>query len=132
MKKNIYYKKDKKALIYDSINVQSPGHMAKTYYVPRTPSAIWCYARQLSQETIFEAKSYGEDESRFFVFNRGTVVELYDLILYRDKWYKVTRVDTDDDYNTDIYVYAQEAPIGSIPSASTLKPYKWTPGAETD
>ena len=120
--KNQYYKKDKKALIHDAVSVQQSGYMAKTYYVPRTPSAIWCYARQLNQDTIFE--------SRFFVFNRGTVVELYDLILYREKWYQVTRVDTEDDYNTDIFVYVKDAPRGSIPSADTLKPYGWEPGDE--
>lgn len=127
MKKNIYYKKDKKALICDSINSQQIGSMPKTYYVPRTPSALWCYARQLSQDTIFEARSHGENETRFFVFNRGTVVELYDLILYRDKWYEVTRVDTTDDYNTDVFVYVKDAPRGSVPSADTLKPYGWQP-----
>lgn len=125
--KNQYYKKDKKALIHEAISTGSQGYMPKTYYVPRTPSAIWCFARQLSQDAIFEAKSYGEDESRFFVFNRGTIAKLYDLILYRDKWYKVTRVDTEDDYNTDVIVYAQDAPRGSIPTADTLKPYRWTP-----
>ena len=128
--KNQYYKKDKKALIHDQVSVSGSGYMPKTYYVPRTPSAIWCYARQLSQDTIFEAKSYGEDENRFFVFNRGTVVELYDLILYREKWYQVTRVDTEDDYNTDIFVYVKDAPRGLIPSADTLKPYGWQPGDE--
>lgn len=125
--KNQYYKKDKKALIHDAVSVQQSGYMAKTYYVPRTPSAIWCYARQLSQDTVFEAKAYGDDENRFFVFNRGTVVDLYDLILYREKWYQVTRVDTEDDYNTDIFVYVKDAPRGSIPTADTLKPYGWTP-----
>lgn len=128
--KNQYYKKDKKALIHDAVSYAEPGKMEKTYYVPRTPSAIWCYARQLSQETIFEAKSYGEDENRFFVFNRGTVVELYDLILYREKWYQVTRVDTEDDYNTDVIVYVKDVPRGSVPSADQLKPYEWTPDGD--
>lgn len=128
--KNQYYLKDKTANIYKPVHVQERGLMPKTYYVKRKSSPQWCYARQLSQNTIFEAKAYGEDESRFFVFSSGTVVELYDLISYRDKWYKVTRVDTEDDYNTDVFVYAQDAPTGSVPTNETLKPYGWTPYGE--
>lgn len=128
--KDQYFLKDKKARIYDAVNIYAPGGMPKTYYVPRTPSSIWCYARQLSQNTVFEAKAYGEDETRYFVFNRWTLVELYDLILYREKWYQVTRVDTEDDYNTDVFVYVKDAPKGSIPSPDSLREYGWTPEDE--
>ena len=58
------------------------------------------------------------------------MIELYDLILYREKWYQITRVDTEDDYNTDIFVYVKDAPRGSIPTADTLKTYGWQPGDE--
>lgn len=126
--RNQYFLKDKKALIYDSVSVSGSGYMPKTYYVPRTPAPIWCYARQLSQDTVFQAAAYGEDESRYFVFNQGTVAELYDLILYREKWYQITRVDTEDDYNRDVFVYVKDAPRGSIPSADSLKPYGWQTG----
>lgn len=126
--KNQYFLKDKKAHIYDSVSVSGSGYMPKTYYVPRTPAPIWAYASQLSQMTVFEAKTYGEDENYMFVFNQGTTAELYDLILYRNKWYQITRVDTTDDYNTDIFVYAKDAPRGSIPSEDSLKPYGWQPG----
>lgn len=125
--KNQYYKKDKKALIFNSVSVNTNGYMSKSYYVPRTPAAIWAYASQLSQTTVFEAKSYGEDVSYMFVFNLRTEVELYDLILYRNKWYEVTRVDTKDDYDTDIFVYAKDAPRGSIPKEDAIKPYGWQP-----
>lgn len=124
--KNQYFLKDKKALIYDAYYVTRSGAMTKVYYYPRTASEIWCYASQLSQDTIFEAKSFGEEETRFFVFNQGTTVELYDLILYRSKWYEVTRVDTTDDYNSDVFVYAKDAPIGTIPKEDRLRPYGWT------
>ena len=53
--RNQYFLKDKKALIYDSVSVSGSGYMPKTYYVPRTPAPIWCYARQLSQDAVFQA-----------------------------------------------------------------------------
>lgn len=127
---NQYYLKDKKALIYDEVNVSLAGRMPVSYFVPRTSVPLWCYARQLSQETIFQAKSFGEDESRFFVFNPGTVVELYDMISYRDKWYQVTRVDTTDDYNTEVFVYAKDAATGDKPTPDKIRPYNWTPEDE--
>lgn len=126
--KNQYFLKDKKALIHESVSVSSSGYKPKIYYVPRTPAAIWAYASQLSQMTVYEARSYGEDESYLFVFNQGTTAELYDLILYRNKWYQITRIDTKDDYNTDLFIYAKDAPKGSIPNKETLKPYGWQPG----
>lgn len=128
--KNHYYKKDKKALVHGHVGVSGSGHISRTYYFPRTASPLWCYSKQLSQDTIFQAKSYGADESRFFVFNQGTIVKLYDLILYRENWYQVTRVDTTDDYNTDVFVYVQDAPKGYTPTDDTLKPYGWKPDVE--
>ena len=50
---------------------------------------------------------------------------MYDYVYYRDKWYEVTRVDTTDDYNTDVFVYVKDAPIGRQPSEDELKPYGW-------
>lgn len=128
--KNQYYKKDKKALIYKAISVSEPGKMPETYYTPTTPATVWCYSRQLSQNTIFEAKAHGEAETRFFVFNQRITVDLYDLILYRDKWYQVTRVDTEDDYISDVFVYVKDAPVGSNPKESDIKPYRWKPEDE--
>lgn len=128
--KNQYFLKDKKALIYAIYYSTKSGRTEKKYYYPRTSSEIWCYARQLSQETVYEARLHGEDESRLFVFNQGTTVELYDLILYRSKWYQVTRVDTTNDYNTDIFVYAKDAPIGVVPKEGSLRSYGWTIGNE--
>lgn len=114
--KNQYYLKDKKAEIIQTKSEQdSPGGMFVTKYYLVTKSPIWCYTRQLSEDLVFQAKAYGNNESRLFVFNQGTTVNLYDLIRYRGKWYQVTRVDTTDDYNTDVFVYVQDCPLGEIP-----------------
>lgn len=121
--KNQYFLKDKKALIYQVYNVKKSGFATVPHYAPRTMSALWCYASQLSQRTVFEAKQFGEDETRFFVFNQGTEVKLYDAILYRGKWYEVTRVDTTDDYNTDVFVYVADVRV----SPEKVHEYGWTP-----
>ena len=122
-----YNLKDKKAQLYSRVSVQTPGLMPKTYYVAMTPAPTWCYTRQLSQSLTWEAAQYGDDETRLFVFNQGSPVTVYDYVYYRDKWYEVTRVDTTDDYNTDVFVYVKDAPIGGQPSEDELKPYDWKP-----
>lgn len=122
-----YNLKDKKAQLYSRVSVSTPGLMPKTYYVAMTPAPTWCYTRQLSQSLTWEAAQYGDDETRLFVFNQGSPVTVYDYVYYRDKWYEVTRVDTTDDYNTDVFVYVKDAPIGGRPSEDELKPYGWKP-----
>ena len=121
--------KDKKADPYKSYSYQpQPGMMFKTVYIALTPAPAWCYAQQLSQSLTWEAAQYGNEETRLFVFNKGITIKPYDYVRYRDKWYQVTRVDTTDDYNTDVYVYVKDAPTGGIPSADEIKPYGWEPG----
>ena len=94
---NQYYLKDKKAQIYKKISTQDDiGQSIKKYY-PIAPAQIWCYTRQLSQADVFQAASYGDSETRFFVFNYYPEVEVYDMILYKNQWYRITRVDTADD-----------------------------------
>ena len=122
MKKSIYYKKDKKAMIYKHKRVQiTAGSMPKDRYIPIKESSLWCYSSQLSQDRIYQAKAVGEDESRFFVFNHLENVAVDDSILYRDKWYHITRVDTEDDYNTDMFIYCDD--MSSSPSDDEILDY---------
>lgn len=126
--KNQYFLKDKKAQLYKSImNGTTPGGYsnAPSYY-PVAPAPVWCYARQLSQTDIFQAQSFGEDETRLFVFNYYPNVEVYDMVQYRGDWYRITRVDTTDDYKGDLFVYVQNAKAAQIPRDDEIKPY--TPG----
>jgi len=124
--KNQYFKKDKKAQVY----FQSAGYKDdygvyhKGAYYPIAPSSLWCYARQNSQTLGFAAGvAYVNEESRFFVFNHNDHIEQGDLILYKEKWFTIQRVDTQDDYNGDMFVYADDTPSGSIPKSSDVKPY---------
>ena len=48
------------------------------------------------------------------------------MVRYRGKWYRVTRVDTKDDYNGEVFVYVENANGGWIPKNTEIMPY--TPG----
>lgn len=121
MKSGIYYKKDKKCRLIGSRSTQDSIGQWITEYYYSTPSPVWCYANQLSQSQTFEASTYGEDETRIFVFNYRTDIELYSFIEYKGKFYTVTRVDTKDDYNTELFVYVQDTPKGKTPK--NIQPY---------
>ena len=126
-KKNQYYLKDKKAQIYRKTSERDPGgYSSIEKYYPIAPSPIWCYSSQLSQTDIFIAASYSQTETRFFVFNHYSGIEVYDMIKYKNAWYRVTRVDTADDYNGDVFVYVENAKGGWIPKDDEIQPY--TPG----
>lgn len=107
MKKSKYFLKDKRAQIYKKMNVAEEGDMPREAYIPISPASLWCYASQLSQDLMYRAKGVGENETRFFVFNFRDIVEVGDAVLYRAKWYNITRVDTTDDYNGDLFIYVE-------------------------
>lgn len=125
---NQYYLKDKKAQIYKKFSNRQDesGFQLPASYYPIAPAQIWCYTRHLSQTDIFQSASYGENETRFFVFNYYPKVEVYDMILYKNQWYRITRVDTADDYKGDLFIYVQNAVGGWIPSDDEIEDY--TPG----
>lgn len=114
--KDQYYLKDKKAEIYkQGETVQDEDGFDITEYKKVSEKPLWCYARQLSQEQTFSAASYGEEETRLFVFNYRNDVELYDFIRYRGAWYRITRVDTRDDYKGELFIYVRNCKNGEIP-----------------
>ncbi len=119
----LYYKKDKKAQIYKKVDVSQPGGMPRYGYAPRSPSLLWCYSAQLSQQGVYMAHAYGDDETRLFVFNYDAKVEFDQLVLYRGVWYLITRVDTKDDYNGELFVYVKNAVGGKIPSSTDIYDY---------
>ena len=127
-KQGLYFKKDKKAQIYKKVSKgQTPyGYSAGDYFYPIAPAQVWCYSSQLSQTDIFTAAAYSQSETRYFVFNHYKGVEVYDMIQYRGEWYRVTRVDTQDDYNGELFVYVENAKDGWIPSDDEIEDY--TPG----
>ncbi len=124
--KNQYFTKDKKAQVYiqagsyqDAYGIYHTGG-----YYPIAASSLWCYARQNSQSLGFSAGvAYVNEESRFFVFNNNAHIVQGALILYKEKWYTIQRVDTKDDYNGDMFVYADDTPSGDTPRQSDIKAY---------
>lgn len=132
MAKNIYYKKDKKAQIYKRVKGQVDEYGdVQDGYRPVAPSPLWCYTKQLTQQQKYIAQSMSVDETRLFVFNYRQGVELYDKVLYKGVWYEVTRVDTTDDYNGELFVYVNDCPRGSKPSDDELLPYEEPSNNET-
>ena len=120
-----YFKKDKKAQIYKRV----PGHVdeygdRQDAYRPVAPTPLWCYAKQLSEQQKFIAQSMSIDENRLFIFNYRNDVKVYDKILYKGVWYEVTRVDTLEDYNGELFVYVNDCPRGSKPGDDEILPYE--------
>ena len=107
MKKN--FLKDKKAIICKKESGEDTGFGAPDIgYRLISPSPLWCYAKQLSQQLIFQAAQWGQQEQRLFVFNYNEKITVQDTyIRYRDVWYQVTRVDTEEDYKGDMFVYVK-------------------------
>lgn len=120
--KNQYFLKDKKAFVYkrgesyqDSNGVWRPGQAISI----SGDTPLWCYAKQNSQTLIFSAGVANvNEENRFFVFNYNPEIKQGRYILYRDQWFTIKRIDTQDDYNGDMFVYADDTPKGDLPSLS--------------
>lgn len=120
---NQYFKKDKKAMIYRAENYGEPGGMPKERYHPVAASPLWCYSQQLSQNDIFLAAQAGDTSKRRFVFNYRPDIQALDLIQYRNQWFKITRVDTKDDYNTDLFIYAENLLGFPSPDVNQIVPF---------
>ena len=114
--KNQYFKKDKKVKIITKTTTRDKYGQAITVYKYITDASLWAYARQLSQSQELEAKTYGDSENRFFVLNNRRDLKIYDYIEYRGKYYSITRLDTTDDYNGDLFVYVKDVDKGDTPT----------------
>lgn len=116
MKSNIYYKKDKKVKLITSYSRQNEYGQYVKGYKYLSNSSFWAYTNQLSQSQTFEAATYGNDEIRLFVLNYRDDLKLYDYVEYKGKYYSITRLDTKDDYKTELYVYVKDTAKGDTPS----------------
>lgn len=114
--RNQYYLKDKKVKLVTAVSTQNAyGQYVKSYkYLSN--NSFWAYATQLSQSQTFEAATYGDDETRFFVMNYRNDLNLYDFVEYKGKYYSITRLDTKDDYNGDLFIYVKDAARGDTPT----------------
>ena len=122
-KVNHYFIKDKKAEIFDRLIVRDSMGGRITYYIPLSAAPLWCYAKQISASLYFAARAYQMEEKRLFVFNFNPDIAVYKLIRYRGQWYEITRVDTDEDYNGDMFVYVKDA---TPPQDNYIMPYGYT------
>lgn len=127
--KGLYFLKDKKAQVYKHHDggKDPDGFPTDDYYTPIAPVGLWCYTKQLSQEQLYAAHAYWNDETRLFVFNFRDDIKQYDKLHYIDKneWYEVTRVDTTDDYNEETFVYVKNLKWGL--KEEKIKPYGYEP-----
>ena len=108
--KNQYFLKDKQAKIYHMTETGVDRYgIVQRQLVSISSTPLWCYSSQLSQNKLWIASSLDTSETRYFVFNNlGDKVKPLDYIKYRDKWYRITRVDTKDDYNGDMFIYVED------------------------
>lgn len=125
--KGQYFLKDKKAQIYKTVYIKPEKSYSNPteHYVAVNSVPLWCYTRQLSQDQLFAAAAYWNDETRYFAFNYRGDVEIYDHILYKDGFFEVTRVDRTDDYNGETFVYVKNVK-GSVPT-DKIHPKGWKP-----
>lgn len=123
--KNQYFLKDKKIQVYKKVSngIGPEGYPLPSAYYPIAPKPIWAHARQLSQTDIFIAQAYNQTETRVFVINFYRGIEVYDMVLYRGEWYRITRVDTQEDYNGEVFLYVENAKGGWIPDPEEIQPY---------
>ena len=115
-KNGLYFKKDKKIkLVTKSYTTSSSGFQTATYkYISNR--SFWAYTNQLSQDQTFQAAAYGDSETRLFVLNYRDDLKIYDFVEYKGKYYSITRLDTTDDYNGELFVYVKDAARGDTPS----------------
>ena len=115
-KNGLYFKKDKKVkLITRSSTQDRYGNYIDVYrYI--TNRTLWAYTNQLSQDQTFQAAAYGDSETRLFVLNYRYDLKIYDFVEYKGKYYSITRLDTTDDYNGELFVYVKDAARGDTPS----------------
>lgn len=115
-KNGLYFKKDKKVkLITRSSTQDRYGNYIDVYrYI--TNRTLWAYTNQLSQDQTFQAAAYGDSETRLFVLNYRDDLKIYDFVEYKGKYYSITRLDTTDDYNGELFVYVKDAARGNTPS----------------
>lgn len=119
--KNQYFKKDKQIKLIKRTAASNAGGYAKVTYRYLT-GLIWAYTRQLSQDQTYAAHAHMTEEERYFVVNYRNDLVLYDLVEYKGVFYSITRLDTQDDYNTELFIYVEKAKPGDTPRAGSVLP----------
>ena len=102
-----YSLKDKKCKIYSTrTEFDNIGNHKNVF---KYLGEFWCYSKQLSASTFFQNQIQGINETRIFILNFNPEIKVNDRIFYREDWYEITRVDTADDYLSELYIYVKRA-----------------------
>lgn len=97
--------KDKKVSLYRKTDTAESGDMPHIVY-KAVAANIWAYYRQLSGNELSLAKTTGSAETVLFRINYRSGLDLPGLYLkFRDKLYKITRVDDYEGYKKDLTLY---------------------------
>lgn len=115
-KNGLYFKKDKKVKLITKYSYRDSIGQWISGYKYLSNSSFWAYTNQLSQDQTFQAATYGDFETRLFVLNYRDDLKIYDFVEYKGKYYSITRLDTTDDYNGELFVYVKDAARGDTPS----------------
>jgi len=101
--------KDKKIVIYKATNTTDPIGNQTLTYKPIHPCTLWAYVRQLSAKEYYAAKTTNVDEEMIFQVNWRTdlTTPLGYFIRYGNVWYNIQRIDTFENYKSDLKIYAK-------------------------
>ena len=125
MKSGLYFKKDKKCMVYVEDNAPH-GVGEDPELEPVSETSLWCYTKQLTQGLVAQSGVvYANNETRLFVFNYRNDVTQGDYLLYRGVWYEVSRTDTTEDYKGELFIYVKN--LKAAPKENQIKPYGYEP-----
>lgn len=116
--------KDKKIMIYKAVIMEDDIGQQISKYKPIHPGKLWAYTRQLSQEEAYTAAQMTTKEERLFVVNWRNDIDTTLKVRYNGDWFQIVRVDTFEDYKTDLKVFVKTHPKGGVPKDSDLIPYE--------
>lgn len=104
--------KDKKITLVKLVAGEDPWGFPVEKYYNINPAAVWAYIRQLGGTQLFQAQQVQSKEEILFVVNFDSrLTSIVDLdkykVLYKGLLYTIVRVDTYEQYKSDLYIYTQ-------------------------
>jgi len=116
--------KDKKIIIYKPEYTRGDYDGQIIKWRPIHPGKLWAYTRHLSATEFFAAATTNYQETAFFTVNWREDISPDMVILYKDTWYVITRVDTFEGYKIDLKLFVKSAIGGHIPNPEDVLPYE--------
>lgn len=116
--------KDKKIIIYKSVLTEDEIGNQVEKWRPIHPGSLWAYYRQLSATEFFASATTNYQETALFAVNWRNDISADMQILYKGKWYIITRIDDYEGYKDSLKVYVKSAIGGYIPNDEDVLPYE--------